>query len=65
MEISGIANLATRIDTARTNQAVGIAVLNKALDVQVANAATLLQALPPLQPANLPRHLGQNVNTTA
>jgi hypothetical protein len=65
MEISGIANLATRIDTARTNQEVGITVLKKALDVQATNAAALLQALPPVQPANLPRHLGQNVNTTA
>jgi hypothetical protein len=65
MEISGIASLATRIETTRANQEVGIAVLNKALDVQATSAATLLQALPPVQSAKLPAHLGQNVNTTA
>jgi hypothetical protein len=66
MEMSAIANLAARIDTAQPNQEVGITVLKKALDVQATNAAALLRALPPVQqPANLPRHLGQNVNTTA
>jgi hypothetical protein len=65
MEVTGIANLATKIDTARTNQEVGIAIFKKALDAQAAGAAALIQALPPVTPANLPPHLGQNVNTTA
>ena len=65
MEVNGIANLATKLDATRTGQAVGIAVLKKALDTQVASAAILLQALPPVQSANLPPHLGQNVNTKA
>lgn len=65
MEINGIVNLATRMEATRTEQAVGIAVLKKALDTQASNAAALLEALPPVQSANLPPHLGQHVNTTA
>jgi hypothetical protein len=65
MEISSIANLATRIETTRTGQEVEIAVLKTALDTQAASAAALLEALPPVQSANLPPHLGQNVNTSA
>lgn len=65
MEINGIANLATAMETSRTDQAVGIAVLKKALDAQATSAAALLAALPPVQSAKLPPHLGQNVNTTA
>jgi hypothetical protein len=65
MEISSIANLATSMEAVRTDQEVGIAVLKKALDMQATSAAALLQALPPVQPANLPPHLGQKVNTTA
>ncbi|MBS0308772.1 MAG: putative motility protein, partial [Proteobacteria bacterium] len=30
-----------------------------------ANAAALLEALPPVNAAALPAHLGQNINTTA
>jgi hypothetical protein len=65
MEISSIANLATSMEAVRTDQEVGIAVLKKALDMQATSAAALLQALPPVQSANLPPHLGQKVNTTA
>ena len=45
------------------NEAVGIAVLKKAIDMQVQGAAQLIQALPQL-PAN-PPHLGNHVNTFA
>lgn len=65
MEINSIATQSTRLETARAGQDIGIAVLKKALDSQAASAATLLQALPPVQSARLPPHLGQNVNTTA
>jgi hypothetical protein len=65
MEINGIVNLATRMDATRTEQAIGIAVLKKALDTQATSAAALIQALPPVQSASMPPHLGQNVNTTA
>ncbi len=68
MDVTGIANLATNMSENATNQAVGIAVLKKALDAQAGNAAALIAALPPITPsapASLPPHLGQNINTTA
>lgn len=65
MEVTNIANLATTIATTASNQAVGVAVLKKAMDIQASSATALLEALPPATSANLPPHLGQNVNTTA
>ena len=65
MDVTNIANLATSMATTTTNQAISIAVLKKANDVQAASAAALLEALPPVTSANLPAHLGQNVNTKA
>lgn len=63
MDITGIAQLATSMTDARTDQAIGIAVLRKALDVETATATELLNAVPPAQ--NLPPHLGQNINVVA
>lgn len=65
MEVKNIAHLATTIATTATNQAIGIAVLKKAADVQASSATALLEALPPATSANLPPHLGQKINTTA
>ncbi len=65
MEVNQIAQLATSLANNATNQAIGIAVLRKAMDVQASSAAAMLEALPPATGANLPAHLGQNVNTTA
>lgn len=69
MEVTDIARLATTMASTATSQAVNVAVLKKAMDIQASSAATLLQALPPVTPAassaNLPPHLGQNINTTA
>lgn len=65
MEVKQIAHLATTLATTATNQAIGVAVLKKAMDVQASSATALLEALPPATSANLPSHLGQNVNTTA
>lgn len=64
MDISGIANLATNMAQSQTDQAVGIAVLKKALNIETSTAATLLDAVTVPQ-VNLPSHLGQNINTTA
>ena len=50
-------------NAAASNQAVGIAVLKKAIDLQAQGAAQLIQALPQM-PAN-PPHLGNHVNTFA
>ncbi|HJV75230.1 MAG TPA: YjfB family protein [Noviherbaspirillum sp.] len=65
MDVTNIANLATSLATTTTNQAISIAVLKKANDMQAVSAAALLEALPPVTAANLPPHLGQHVNTKA
>lgn len=65
MDVKNIAQLATTMATTATNQAIGIAVLKKAMDVQASSASALLEALPPVTAANLPPHLGQNINTKA
>lgn len=64
MEVNHIANLATAMAQESTNQAIGVAVLKKALDAQAGAAMSLIAALPPV-PQSLPPNLGQNVNTTA
>lgn len=66
MDVTGIANVATAMADATTNQAVGIAVLKKAIDLSAAGALALIEAIPDNSTAqNLPAHLGKNVNTTA
>lgn len=65
MEVGSIASLATGMENAKTAQAVSVAVFKKALDAQSSSAMALLEALPPVTSANLPPHLGQNVNTVA
>ncbi|HYD81685.1 MAG TPA: YjfB family protein [Paucimonas sp.] len=68
MEVGSIASIATRMSEERTSQAIGIAVLKKALDAERASAAVLLQAVaqtPAAGSANLPSHLGQNINIVA
>lgn len=65
MDVSGIANLATNLSNNSTDQAIGIAVLKKALDTETSTAAMLLQVLPPVSSARLPPNLGQNINTKA
>lgn len=65
MDVTSIANTATALSQANTQQDVQIAVLRKALDSASSSAAALLDALPQPSSANLPAHLGQNVNTVA
>lgn len=51
-----------------SGDAVGLSVLKKAIDIEAQGAMALIAALPqpPQQSAaNLPPHLGQNINTTA
>lgn len=48
--------------------AVGVSTLKKAMDIEAQGAMTLINSIPqPVIPAaaNLPAHLGQNVNTVA
>lgn len=62
MDVSSIAHMATSMATAKGADALNVKMLDKALDIQVQTAATLLQAIPQL-PAN--QNVGRNVNTTA
>jgi hypothetical protein len=65
MDTNSIASLATSMASTATSQAIGIAVQKKAMDIEANGALALLQAIPPAPTANLPAHLGQNINTTA
>lgn len=66
MDVTGIANVATAMSEASTNQAVSVAVLKKAIDLGAAGALALIQAIPDSPSVQkLPAHLGQNINTTA
>lgn len=50
-----------------SSDVVGLAVLKKAIDVEAQAAMALINAIPQPQrtsSANLPPHLGQNINTT-
>jgi len=61
-------NVGMNTSTALTqgaNDAVGMNVLKKALDIEAQSAQMLLNALPQPVSANLPPNLGQNINTTA
>jgi len=51
-----------------SNDAVGMTILKKAIDIEAQTAMALINTIPQqTQPdaANLPQNLGQNVNTTA
>lgn len=66
MDVGGIAQLSTTMAETGTQQAVSVAVLKKAQDIQSTTATALLDALPPVPSAqNLPAHLGNRINTTA
>lgn len=63
VDVSSIANLATRMSQDRVSQAADIAVLKKAMQMQQESAMSLISAITPA--ASLPSHLGQNVNVVA
>jgi len=66
MDAMSIAKLATTMADTSNRTEVGYAVLKRAMDVQASSAQALIEAIPPAPPAaNLPSHLGQNINTTA
>ena len=66
MSDSVISSVSNAVSTSSGDQSIGIAVLKKALDSEATTASALLDALPPVQrSANLPPHLGRNVDTTA
>ncbi len=66
MNVSAIGSQSTNLSTAKTQQAIGISVLKKALDSEASTASALLDALPAVPTtSNLPSNLGRNINTTA
>lgn len=60
MDVSAIASLATEMSQNQTAQAVQIAVLKKAMDIEAQSAMQLLEAVP-----SNPPNLGNNVNLFA
>ncbi|SEF82656.1 YjfB family protein [Nitrosomonas ureae] len=67
MDVTGIARIATEMANFNTKEAVGIAVLKKAMDINAASALALIEAIPDNSQSapNLPLNLGRNINTTA
>jgi len=63
MDVTNIAKLSTSMAETGIRQEVGVTMLKKAMDIEVASAAQLIQSLP--QPQNLPAHLGNTINTKA
>lgn len=63
MDVSRIASLVTTMANQSTRDAINIAVLKKALEIQASTAATLINAME--QQASNPPHLGNTIDTTA
>lgn len=64
MDALSIAALATDLSQARTGQAVQLAVLKQAMDVEAQGAMMLVQAAAQVIPNN-PPHLGNIIDTQA
>lgn len=58
MDMNGLSSLSSALSQAQTGDAVGIAVLKKAMDIQAQSAMQLIQAAQTSNPA----HLGQSVD---
>ena len=65
MDITSIASAATSIADTGTKQDIDVAVLKKAMQIETSTATALIDAIQPAPSANLPAHLGTNINTTA
>jgi hypothetical protein len=64
-DVASIAALATQLANIRNEQAIGIAVLKKALDIEKNSAAIMLQALEATGPAVVTSSLGARIDTYA
>ncbi len=62
MDVSGAVSTATSLATAQNSDALNVAMLKKALDMQAVMAASLIEALPAL-PSN--PNIGRTINTIA
>ncbi len=66
MDVSAIAAVATQMSQSRTEDAVALTVLKKALDLQAQGAAQLVQAaMQSMQTISNPPNLGNQVDTFA
>ena len=70
MDISGVMTPAvSQVTRQKVGDAVGIAVMNKAMDVEVAAASQLITSVvnqsQEVPSEKLPSHLGRNLNVTA
>lgn len=63
MDVTNIAKLSTSMAETGIRQEVGVTMLKKAMDIEAATAAQMIQSLP--APQNLPAHLGNTINTKA
>jgi hypothetical protein len=64
MAVNLVSGASAALNNPATNDAVSMAVLKKAMDLQKQGAAQMLQALP-TPPASNPPHLGNHVDTFA
>ena len=64
MDIGSIGSASSALSHAKTGDAVAIAVLKKAIDIQAQSALQLIQAIPQPTAGGSPS-LGANVNTFA
>lgn len=62
MDISMNASAALAQDA---NDAIGLAVLKKAMNIEAQGVMALINAIPQPAAASLPPNLGQNINVTA
>lgn len=65
MDVTGLASLATGMANAQLQQAVQLAVLKKAMDIEKSGALQLLQAAAGAAVTPNPPHLGNHVDTFA
>ena len=63
MDVTGIAKLSTSIAETGTSQAVDVAILKRAMQIEASTATTLIDAIQPVP--SLPAHLGNSINTKA
>lgn len=63
MDVTGIAAVATQMSQAETSNAIQLAVLKRAMNVQAEGAAMLVEAA--AQVINNPPHLGNTVDILA
>ncbi len=64
-DVNAIANLATQLANTRNLQAVSLALLKKALDIEKNSAAIMLQALESAPGAAVTSSIGGNIDTYA